>query len=308
MRLSVRTPPKLHSGLRQIHTNVPAWTHRTLGPGDWAEVDSLQCHLVRWQRNGKGVVFKAGPGPLMVAICSSGGAHTHPNTVVSDGKNILRCFIPLQTCRAVGIQRDQTEALLALQGYDGVVMDRRKGNLRQIVSNITAAVSAWWAKCWMADWEKPLREGLPPLYYDPFVRQLVEYGRHILACGGGVISEPDRAIKELKGRYGQAGLCDRCFALVFEQPPDAEYPEGIVGTAWGILYRLGDDAMLQKLLEMRDRLQQLAPATPPAEEWRPHAPLDRYDQLIAGLCHRLHQPLPEGVTPLTDEDIFYLFN
>jgi hypothetical protein len=41
-----------------------AWTHRTLGPGDWAEVDSLQCHLVRWQAKGKGVVFKAGPGPL----------------------------------------------------------------------------------------------------------------------------------------------------------------------------------------------------------------------------------------------------
>jgi hypothetical protein len=41
-----------------------AWTHRVLGPGDWAEVDSLQCHFVKWQGKGKGVVFKAGPGPL----------------------------------------------------------------------------------------------------------------------------------------------------------------------------------------------------------------------------------------------------
>jgi hypothetical protein len=35
-----------------------------LGTGDWAEVDSLQCHIVRWLTEGKVVVFKAGPGPL----------------------------------------------------------------------------------------------------------------------------------------------------------------------------------------------------------------------------------------------------
>lgn len=41
-----------------------AWTHHTLNSGDWVEVDSLQCHYVRWIGQGKGVVFKAGPGPL----------------------------------------------------------------------------------------------------------------------------------------------------------------------------------------------------------------------------------------------------
>jgi hypothetical protein len=41
-----------------------AWNRRVLGPGDWAEVDSLQCHLVHWLSEGKGVVFKAGPGAL----------------------------------------------------------------------------------------------------------------------------------------------------------------------------------------------------------------------------------------------------
>ena len=30
----------------------------------WLEVDSLQCHIVHWIGAGKGVVFKAGPGPL----------------------------------------------------------------------------------------------------------------------------------------------------------------------------------------------------------------------------------------------------
>src|SRR5713226_3113244 len=41
-----------------------AWSHRLLEAGDWAEVDSLQCHIVHWLGEGKGVVFKAGPGPL----------------------------------------------------------------------------------------------------------------------------------------------------------------------------------------------------------------------------------------------------
>ena len=41
-----------------------AWSRQMLGPGDWIEVEALQCHAVRWHSEGKGVVFKAGPGPL----------------------------------------------------------------------------------------------------------------------------------------------------------------------------------------------------------------------------------------------------
>ncbi len=41
-----------------------AWCRRVLKAGDWLEVDSLQCHIVHWVEEGKGVVFKAGPGPL----------------------------------------------------------------------------------------------------------------------------------------------------------------------------------------------------------------------------------------------------
>ena len=41
-----------------------AWSHRILKAGDWLEVDALQCHIVHWLTEGKGVVFKAGPGPL----------------------------------------------------------------------------------------------------------------------------------------------------------------------------------------------------------------------------------------------------
>lgn len=41
-----------------------AWSRQLLGPGDWMEVEALHCHAVRWNGPGKGVVFKAGPGPL----------------------------------------------------------------------------------------------------------------------------------------------------------------------------------------------------------------------------------------------------
>jgi hypothetical protein len=41
-----------------------AWSRRFLEAGDWLEVDSLQCHIVKWLGAGRGVVFKAGPGPL----------------------------------------------------------------------------------------------------------------------------------------------------------------------------------------------------------------------------------------------------
>jgi hypothetical protein len=41
-----------------------SWSYRLLEAGDWLEVDSLQCHIVHWRTEGKGVVFKAGPGPL----------------------------------------------------------------------------------------------------------------------------------------------------------------------------------------------------------------------------------------------------
>jgi hypothetical protein len=178
----------------------------------------------------------------------------------------------------------------------------------RILSVSAAAVLACWAGSWWLGREKPLPPGLPPLYYDPFVRQLARHGRYVLACGGGVICEPQRAIDELQDRYGEQGLCDRCFSLLFEQEPDAQYPEGVDATASGIIYRLGDQETLQKLVETRQRLLQLPSVPPPAEPWRRRAtPLDRCDALIAGLSHRLAQPLPDGVAPLTDQERYRLF-
>ena len=54
-----------------------AWSHRILEPGDWLEVASLQCHIVRWLGEGKGVVFKAGPAPWPKSANSASKAK-HP--------------------------------------------------------------------------------------------------------------------------------------------------------------------------------------------------------------------------------------
>jgi len=44
---------------------VSAWHKTTLREGDWLELGSLQCHIVHWtSTEGRGVVFRAGPGPL----------------------------------------------------------------------------------------------------------------------------------------------------------------------------------------------------------------------------------------------------
>jgi hypothetical protein len=51
-------------GLSLAQDPRPAWSHRIVNAGDWVEVDSLQCHIVHWLGKGKGVVFKAGAGPL----------------------------------------------------------------------------------------------------------------------------------------------------------------------------------------------------------------------------------------------------
>jgi hypothetical protein len=56
-RLEIWSKPYYNRG-------TSAWSHSILNAGDWIEVDSLQCHIVHWLTKGKGVVFKAGPGPL----------------------------------------------------------------------------------------------------------------------------------------------------------------------------------------------------------------------------------------------------
>jgi hypothetical protein len=123
------------------------------------------------------------------------------------------------TVRHCGYRRKEASSLIwdqvrEDQRYDAAIMDRPQRRLARIARCLTRAVSAWRARWWPAAWEKPLPQGLPPLSYDPFVRQLAQYGRHIRGCGGGVIAEPQRAIDSQQGRFGEQGLRDRCYLLV----------------------------------------------------------------------------------------------
>ncbi|MBN2684288.1 MAG: hypothetical protein JXR40_03325 [Pontiellaceae bacterium] len=145
---------------------------------------------------------------------------------------------------------------------------------------------------------KPLRSGMPPLYYDPFVRDLMEHGRYILGCGGGVIPEPRKAISRLVGQYGEDGLRACCLMLLFDHPEGSEFPEGTSITAMGMLYLLGDESTVETLVEIHARVPVSSPdgnPTDPYQLW--HNSRERCEQLIASICHRLDKPLPDGISP-----------
>jgi hypothetical protein len=103
-------------------------------------------------------------------------------------------------------------------------------------------------------------------------------------AGGGVISEPRRAIYHLETKYGRDRLLHGCWELVQD---DIELPEGVVGTAWGVVYHLADEVFLEQLLSERTD--------------------DRFDRLIAYTCHRLKRALPDGIAPLTEEQLQKMF-
>ncbi len=118
-------------------------------------------------------------------------------------------------------------------------------------------------------------------------------------------TEVDRHLKEAmitRQKYGEQGLRDRCYSLLFQQPSDAEYPEGIDSIATDILNRLGDESTLQRLIETRlfllDSLQATQPVNPGLTR---QVPLQRCERLIAEICKRTNKSLPPGVAASPDE-------
>jgi 8-oxo-dGTP diphosphatase len=73
-----------------------AWSHQVLGPGDWIEVEALHCHIVHWLTAGKGVVFKAGPGPL----AEVGRLGVKGKTPCEDREKPCSCLKPLEIFQA----------------------------------------------------------------------------------------------------------------------------------------------------------------------------------------------------------------
>lgn len=145
----------------------------------------------------------------------------------------------------------------------------------------------------------PARPGLPPLYYDPLARDLVKSGRYVLPCGGGVFPEPRRAVSELLEKYGEEGLRECCLLYLFDHSTDMEYPEGTDKTAEGIVYLLADKETIPKLLQIRERLENLPPLRKPVDDYRyVRNPLERCEWLLAAVCYRLNKPLPDGILPI----------
>jgi hypothetical protein len=138
----------------------------------------------------------------------------------------------------------------------------------------------------------PKREPVKPGDVTPvdFAADLFCCGVHVLPCGGGVIPEPRRAVRELKRKYGQEGLLRESKILLFESPLDSKYPEGTRSVATGILYRLADGELLRDLVETRSRWLQ--------------SPGDLSDRiraiegLISGIAFTLRLPCPEGLSPV----------
>ena len=76
-----------------------------------------------------------------------------------------------------------------------------------------------------------------------FVYRLFRDGVYVLPCGGGVISEPREAIKRLAGKYDRDDLNRLCLEIVHRQaePGGFDFPEGVLGTATGIIEYLPDE-------------------------------------------------------------------
>jgi hypothetical protein len=123
-----------------------------------------------------------------------------------------------------------------------------------------------------------------------FASDLFRSGIYVLPCGGGVISEPRRAVRELESKYGQEGLMRESRILLFETPLDSKYPEGSRAVATGIIYLLADGEIFRDLVEMRSQWRE-GPGDLPGR-------ILTIEALISGIAFRLQLPCPEGLAPM----------
>ena len=132
-----------------------------------------------------------------------------------------------------------------------------------------------------------------------FARDPFRKGVYVLPCGGGVISEPRKAIYYLRSRYGDDGLRRRCLRLVRQEttcPDNGEgLLEGVWSTATGILYHLADEEVLAELWLV---FQSQARNRPELPHDGSYCILGSVESLIVLISNRLQRPLPTGVRPL----------
>jgi hypothetical protein len=127
-----------------------------------------------------------------------------------------------------------------------------------------------------------------------FVAELFDHGLYVLPCGGGALSEPLLALSSLEPLYGREELCRLSLELLLDVPRELARPVEVLKVATGLLYHVGDVAALERLK---------AALTRPLCKANHHL----IQTAVAGLCSRFGLHLPEGVTPLDEQEMYYLF-
>lgn len=153
---------------------------------------------------------------------------------------------------------------------------------------------------WIRRCARRREEALARLQAIPFGTLLFRHGIHVLGCGGGVISEPRRAIRELSYPFGRDGLIAEAWRYLFEPIEGEPQPEGTGVTAMGILYELADAAFYARLVAERERWL--------AEGEEGEGRAATAELVIRGIASRLDLPLPEGVEPISARDECTCFN
>ncbi len=142
-----------------------------------------------------------------------------------------------------------------------------------------------------------------------FAREVEEFGVYDLPCGGGFITDPEKAAWWLRLGYGRAGAASRCRNLLSQGPLASEQEGRRVGLACDVLYRLGDATTIEGLRRLRGELLRLQASSGGATSGDSNVQtrLGYAERLIAGLCQRLGLEIPDGIPPLDEEQIQYWF-
>jgi len=127
---------------------------------------------------------------------------------------------------------------------------------------------------------------------DRFARDLFRHGVYVLRCGGGVLPDADRAVRELGATFGERGLLRGCCALVLEPHPPVRMPEGVHSAAFGVIARLADRGLLEELIALR--AEALAGGPPGRRE--------TLDYVVASVSRRLGVAPPTDLPPLDPQE------
>lgn len=142
-----------------------------------------------------------------------------------------------------------------------------------------------------------------------FRRQLLASGLYVLPCGGGILVDPPRAAAQLRWLHARERMIEAAWQIFLTEPRDDEVSQAAFDLARGLLYTVGDGALIERLL-----LQLPQPAAygglgqeRGSAPVRLDLPTGEMRTLVAALCKRLHRPCPPGISPLTAEQETALF-